>query len=457
MQNEMQRGIQNRFKMRHPALALTLIAALMSIGGHASAINLQEAYAMALQNDPVYRSAYYDQQVGKESAIIGRSALLPSLQGNYNFSKNRTDITATNALGRESLTHPNYVSRVAAVQLRQPLFNLDALARYKQGKAQSALSEEMFNVRTQELLLRVVSGYVDALYAEEQVAMVIAQREAYAEQQKLNQRLLTHGEGTRTDVLEITARLELAEAQLIEAKDNLLTARNTLAGIIGGEVGTLRPLDDKFSMQPLTPGGLEYWRSTALTSNPELKAQTIALEVARQEINKARAGHAPRLDFVATYSKNDAETINTFNQDSVIRSVGVQLVVPLYQGGYVNAISRQAVANLEKTRADLQAKTDKALIEVTKQYSAVQSGVAKVNALNRAVESGNLLIQATEQSIKGGVRINLDLLNAQQQLFATKRDLAQARYAFLLAKLRLSAAAGTLSAADMNQTAAYFR
>ena len=104
MQNEMQRGIQNRFKMRHPALALTLMAALMSIGGHASAINLQEAYAMALQNDPVYRSAYYDQQVGKESAIIGRSALLPSLQGNYNFSKNRTDITATNALGRESLT-----------------------------------------------------------------------------------------------------------------------------------------------------------------------------------------------------------------------------------------------------------------------------------------------------------------------------------------------------------------
>jgi len=451
------KGMLNKLKMARPRLALALGAALLLSGGNAAAIDLQQAYAMALQNDPVYRSAFYENEAGKESAVIGRSGLLPSVQANYNASKNRADITSTNILGQESLTHPNYISRVATVQLRQSLFNLDALARYKQGKAQSALSEQMFNVRTQELLLRVVSAYVDVLYTDEQVRLVMAQRDAFTEQRKINERLLQHGEGTRTDVLEITARLELAEAQLIEAKDAQLTARNTLAGIVGGDIGTLNALNDNFRMQPLQPAGLEQWRATALAQNPELKAQTIALDVAKQEINKARAGHAPRLDLVASYSKNAAETLNTYNQDSVVRALGVQLVVPMYQGGYVNAVSRQAVANLEKTRADLQAKTDRALIEVSKQYSAVQSGVAKVNALNRAVESGNLLIQATEQSIKGGVRINLDLLNAQQQLFSTRRDLAQARYGYLLARLRLSAAAGTLSAADMNQTAAYFR
>jgi protease secretion system outer membrane protein len=195
----------------------------------------------------------------------------------------------------------------------------------------------------------------------------------------------------------------------------------------------------------------------ALRQNPELLAQTTALEVAKQEILKARAGHAPRLDFVASYSKNASETINTYNQDSTVRAIGIQLNVPLYSGGSVNATSRQAVAGLERSRADLQAKTDKALIEVSKQFSAVQSGIAKVNALNRAVESSNLLIKATEQSIKGGVRINLDLLNAQQQLFTTRRDLAQARYAYLMASLRLRAAAGALDVNDVSRTASYFR
>ena len=343
------------------------------------------------------------------------------------------------------------------MQLRQALFNLDAYARYKQGKAQAVLSEQIFSIRTQDLLLRLIGAYFDVLFADEQVALVQSQRDAFAEQRTVNERLLKHGEGTRTDVLEVQARFELAEAQLIEAKDNQDTARLTLAGIIGGEPGKLSSMNDGFRMQSLQPSNVEAWRSLALRSNPELLAQTTAIEVAKQEINKARAGHAPRLDFVASYSKTASETINTLNQDATIRGVGVQLNIPLYAGGAVNAATRQSVANLEKVKADLQAKTDKALIEVNKQFSAVQSGILRVNALNRAVEAGNLLVKATEQSIKGGVRINLDLLNAQQQVYSSKRDLAQARYGYLLASLRLRAAAGTLSAEDVAQTSTYFR
>ncbi|MDQ1829525.1 TolC family outer membrane protein [Massilia scottii] len=427
-------------------------AAMLLASAGASAINLQQAYQQALQNDPTYRAAFYENQSGKESAILGRAGLLPNVQANYNASKNRADIQTPT-----SVTEPEYISRVSTIQLRQALFNVDAYARFKQGKAQAMLSDQMFSVRGQELLLRVIGAYFDALFTDEQVALIQAQRDAYMEQSAVNERLLKHGEGTRTDVLEVQARLELAEAQLIEAKDNQATARNALTGMVGGDIGNLVGLNDTFRMLPLAPTGVEEWKALALKQNPELAAQTIALEVAKQEILKARAGHAPRLDFVASYSKNTSETINTYNQESTVRAIGIQLNVPLYAGGAVNASSRQAVAGLERARADLQAKTDKALIEVSKQFSAVQSGTAKVNALNRAVESSNLLIKATEQSIKGGVRINLDLLNAQQQLFTAKRDLAQARYGYLLASLRLRAAAGTLGSDDVNRLASYFR
>ena len=165
----------------------------------------------------------------------------------------------------------------------------------------------------------------------------------------------------------------------------------------------------------------------------------------------------PRLDFVASYSKADSETLNTYNQDSTNRSVGIQLTVPLYAGGAVSASTRQASANLERAKAELQLRTDKVMIELRKQYAAALSSVARIQALDKAVSSGELLITATEQSIKGGVRINLDLLNARQQLYTSQRDQAQARYTYLLSLLKLRAAAGELGPDDVRQVAAYFR
>jgi protease secretion system outer membrane protein len=205
------------------------------------------------------------------------------------------------------------------------------------------------------------------------------------------------------------------------------------------------------------PDRLDELRKQALANNPDIQALQYSVEATRQEINRARSGHAPRVDFVASYSKNDSETINTYNQDSTVRSIGVQVSIPLYQGGQVNSVSRQAVANYEKAKTDLQARIDKLTVDLGKDYAATQSGAAKIRALTKAVESSKLLVQATEQSIKGGVRINLDLLNARQQLFTSQRDLAQARYSYLLASMRLRSAVGSLSVDDVKEVAAYFR
>ena len=336
-------------------------------------------------------------------------------------------------------------------------FNLDALARYKQGNAQAEYAKENFVGRTQEMAVRVIGAYLDALFAREQVRISKAQRDMYTEQKAVNDLLFKKGEGTRTDMLETQARLELAQAQLLEATDNEQVQLSTLAGIVGQEVTSLEELRPDFRAQTALEGDFEAWRKKALAQNPDLLAQVYAIEAARQEVNKNKAGHAPRLDFIASYSKADSETLNTYNQDSTNRSVGIQLTVPLYSGGAVSASTRQASANLARAKAELQLRIDKVMVDLRKQYAAVLSSVARIQALDKAVSSGELLVTATEQSIKGGVRINLDLLNARQQLYTSQRDLAQARYTYLLSLLKLRAAAGELGPDDVRLVAAYFR
>ncbi|NRR29087.1 TolC family outer membrane protein [Oxalobacteraceae bacterium] len=434
-------------------LAQLLGGAALLHGASAGATGLVQAYEAALHNDPTYRAAFYDSESGKEYRALGRSGLLPQLSASYSANKNRSDLTVKPL----PTTHPEYISRSRGVQLRQTLFNLDALARYKQGQAQSQYSEAVFSNQGQELVLRLAGAYFDAAVNSEQVALAQAQRDAQLEQKKLNERLFAKGEGTRTDVLETQARLDLTEAQLIEAQDNQRTALATLEAIVGEPVTSLDELGASFQVRPLQPSGYEQWQELALKNNPELQAQQFSIEASRQEINKNRAGHAPRLDFVASYNKGSAETLNTYTQDSVSRSIGVQLNIPLYSGGSVNAATRQASAAYEKARSEMDAKTSKVLIELRKQYNLALSSAARINALDKAVASAELLIKATEQSIKGGVRINADLLNAQQQLFVSKRDRAQARYGYLHAQLRLRAAAGSLAADDVVEVASYFR
>lgn len=433
--------------------ALVVGAALLLHGAAASALGLMQAYEAAVKNDPVYRAAFYAAESGKENRVLGRASLLPNIAASYSGSKAKSTID----FGRGPVAQ-DYIARSTVVQLRQPLFNMDSWARYKQGIAQSDYSAAQFDSQTQEVILRVTSAYFEVLFKIDQLALAKVERDTYAEQKNVNELLFRKGEGTRTDVLETQARLDLSEAQLLEAQDAVTQAKDTLAGIIGvEEVDALDQLRPGFRVLPGDTLSFDAWKKIALERNPDIKTASLGIEIASQEVNKARAGHAPRLDFVAVYQKSAADTISTINQDSNTRSFGIQLNVPLYSGGSVNAISRQAVANREKARADLEGQQDKVVIELRKDYHQVASSIPRIDALIKAVDSAKLLITATEQSIKGGVRINLDLLNAQRQLYTAQRDLAQGRYGYMLASLRMRAAAGTLSAEDVRLLATYFQ
>jgi outer membrane protein, protease secretion system len=442
------------FKRR--VLASAVMAAFVLQANSAFALGLIQAYESALQNDPTYQSAVHENEAGKEYKALGRSNLLPSVSASYTQNKNRADYKAPNFLGQISTTHPEYDSSSATVQLRQPLLNLDAIARYKQGVAQSNYSDAQFSARSQDLVLRLVGAYADAKYAEDQYALYTIQRDTFAEQKQVNERMFQKGEGTKTDMLETQAKYDLAEAQVLEARDNLATARNTLASIVGSDITELDSLSDDFRVKPMMPATFDEWKAIALEKNSEIAAQRFAVEAAEQEIKKNRAGHAPRVDFVAALSKGKSESLTTLNQDSTVRSLGVQVSIPLYSGGSVMAATNQASANYLKTKSDLDAKTKQVLVELHKQYSLVLSSASRIDALVKTVKSARELVQATQQSVKGGVRINLDVLNAQQQLYAAQRDLAQARYNYLLSFLRLRYAAGTLNAEDLHTVAGYF-
>lgn len=442
--------------MKPVALSALALASLLHASG-AHAISLMQAYQAALLNDPTYRSATHEYESGLENQVLGRSALLPQVTASYSNSRVEADVVYITGGIASPSRDLEYRSKSAVLQVRQPVFSLEAIARYHQGLSQTSYATAVFASRQQELILRLAGAYTEALFANTQLRLAEVQREVYVEQRSVNNRLFEKGEGTKTDMLETEARLDLSEAQVLEAQDNVQTTLAALSAIVGQEIKAVDDVAAEFRLAPDAVVRFDEWRDIALRQNPDIIAMQFAVESSREEINKARSGHTPRVDLVASYAKNNSDTLNTLNQDSRQKSIGFQMNFPLYSGGAVSASTRQAVAGSEKAKADQQATTDKVLVELRKQHAVVVSSVARLRALDKAVASGTMLVTATEQSIKGGVRINLDLLNAQQQLTTSRRDQAQARYTYLMAMLKLRAAAGVLDADALREVAAYFR
>jgi len=445
------------FKPAKRWLSLAVSAALLLQSGQASAIGLLQAYDAALKNDPTFQAARFENEAGQQNRALGRASLLPQISASYYGAMNRSDVTYVKYYQGKDVTVPrDYNSRVASVSLKQPIISLEGIARYRQGIAQSDYSNAVFVGKREDLILRLVGAYTDAQLAQDQMLLATAQRDAYVEQMKVNKRMFDLGEGTKTDMLETQAKAELSEAQVIEARDNLANARNALAGIIGIEAKNLDGLSPYFKPLPLPKTKVDEWLTLALEKNAELVAQRHAVEAARLEVHKQRSGHAPRLDLIASYSDNKSESLSTYNQTVEQRAIGLQLSVPIYSGGYVSAATSQAIANHSRAKAELDAKISQVTVELRKQHALMTCGTAKIDALMKAVDSARTLVTATQKSIQGGVRVNLDLLNAQQQLYTAQRDLAQARYHYLLAYLRLHNAAGVLTANEVQKVAGHF-
>ncbi len=436
-------------RLQH-CLAAVLLASASTVP--AAPLDFLSAYEAALQHDPQRRAALAERDASREHAVLGRAHLLPSVSASYSNHLNHADITDTSTV--TSVRH--YRSISASLQLRQPLYHPEGWAARRQGEALAAAGEAQFAAREQELVIRLFEAFAGVLVAQEQVSLAGSQLATLRVQQLANQRLLASGEGTRTDWLETAAKLQMTQAQWLESNDALAQQRarlHAMTGISAPEVTTLLP---ERSPTPSPEHDLEHWQRAAERQNPVLQNLRLQVEAATEAVRRAGSGHQPRLDLVASSGRSESDTVSTYRQSHQIRSLGLQLNIPLYGGGAVSAQERQAMARQSQLQAQLDTVAAEVQQEVARQYRTFLSSAQRIVALEQAEASSRLLVEATEKSVQGGIRTNLDVLNARDQLVAVRKDLTQTRLEQLLAGLRLRLAAGTLSEEHVRAVAGQF-
>lgn len=430
--------------MRKTTLATLVSAALMSFD--ASAIDLLQAYRDAQAYDSQIASARLQRDAGRERQVQGRAGLLPQVGLNANITQNNPSYSQTQP---GSPSPSGYRSETYQVQLQQPLYRPANIEVYEQGKLAVAAGEAQFEQAQIDLALRVAQAYFDVLAAQDALEFIKAQKVAISEQLESAKRNFEVGTATITDTHEAQARFDLAQAQEIAALNELEVKGNALAVLTGKQTGALAGLRPGLKLNAPEPASLNQWVASAETGNIAVLTQSLQVEIARRDIERFRAAHLPTVDAVASYSQSKGISPLFPNIGVNNTAVGIQLSLPLFSGYATTSQVAQAVALADKAQADLDTARRNAAQNARSAYLGVQSGLSQVRALEAAETSSKLALDANKLGYDVGVRINIDVLNAQQQLYSTRRDLAKARYDTLLAGLRLKAAAGSLSEGDL--------
>lgn len=426
-----------------PLSALLALSFLIA-GGSASGANLGAVYQLARDNDAKLAAAREAQKAGQEKVPQGRAGLLPAI--NLSANARRTDPESSAAGANNNA----YNSRGFSLSLVQPIYRKQNLETYEQAKLQATLSDQELRLAEQDLILRTASAYFDVLQAQDALATAQAQKQAFTEQLAQARKSFEVGAATITDTHEAQARFDLTVAQEIAAQNDLEVKRRSLEKIINQEAPKLAQLLDVAKMPLPEPANMDAWVKQAEEGSLSVVLNQTGLEVARREVERQRGGHWPTLDLSASYSDNRNATVGAstgVNTKSAV--LGVELGWVLYQGGAIDARVREAVANQEKARFDLEDARRQARLDARQGFLGVLSGDAQVRALEQALVSSEAQLKSTKLGLEVGVRTRVDVLNAQQQVFTTRRDLSAARYKTLLAGLQLKGAAGTLSEEDI--------
>lgn len=428
--------------LRRVALAVVLLAA----GAAARGAGLAEAWAAARRFDAQYQAAGHELEAQRQNVPLTRSALLPNAALQASTSKTTGWREFQGATNQDVRLPLDYSSPQASLQMRVPLFNYDALMRYRQTRVQVLGAEAVYELRGIDLADRVGSAYLQALLAHENVGLVEAEIAAFESHLSRAQQRQLRGEGTRTEVAQTQASVDVARARLLEASDQLELARRVLRRLTGLDLLALKTLPSDLVPPPLAAQTLQEWLDRAERHSPALESRRRNVEVARLGIDRAKAGHLPRLDLVGSISRLSNESISSLNQNSSLRSVGVQLNVPLYSGGAVEAGVAQARAETARSEEELRNERETLQAEVQRQYAFAAGSPARVAAYRRALASSDVALEGAQRSLAAGFATNTEVLDAQARRFTALRDLAQARYEGLAARMRLQLQAGTPAA-----------
>lgn len=438
--------------MRFLGLILGLVFVASPAVQAAETQNLVQIYQQALAHDPLWASAQSSRLATQEKLVQGNAQLLPTVS----FSASASEVQAdTKFLGNSSVLQGgkhSFETYNYGVNVTQPVYRKQLRAQLAQAKSQVAQADTQLSLAQQNLMLRVSKNYFDVLLAQDKITLIDAQKTAINHQLDQARANFEVGAATITDFNEAQARFDLIKAQEIVAINDLEVKKRAIQFMIGGMPQVLSAVRSDLSPQMPEPMEMEKWVEFAEKNNLTVAMQQQVVEVANQEIERQNAGHLPTLDAVGAYSNTYANGTTTglgSGSDMTVATIGLQLQIPIYQGGYVSSKVREATVNQQKALDDLDAAKRQADLDARSAYLNLMSSISQIKAYEQALSSSQSQLDSTNLGYEVGVRNSVDVLNAQQQFFSAKRDLLQSQYSYLLNVLSLKFAVGLLSEADL--------
>lgn len=432
----------------------TLLSAVISTNVSAQAIDLLQLYHAAEANDPVFASARAQRLANNEKTPQGRAGLLPQITGQWSHGKNNGSTQVAAATLKNDFTQTTW-----AIALTQPLFRWENWQNYKQSELLAITAQAQFSQAQQDIILRVSQAYFDLLTAQDNLRLANTKQHSIEEQLAQAKRNFEIGTATIVDTHEAQARYDLAQAQKIAANSELEIKRGALSEITGTPIDLNVPTINRSQQLSIpTLSALEDWLNQAKRDNLQVAIAQTAVEIARREHSKTRGGHLPAVDLIASRSYSNTKTNETVEQSISSASpigktfnnqIKLQLTLPLFSGGYTQSHLRETQALLSKASEDLQAAQRRATQTARSAFMNVSSGLAQLKALEAAEQSALSAYDSNKVGYEVGVRINIDVLNAQEQLTSTRRDLYKAHYDVLMAYLTLKSTVNTLDENDL--------
>lgn len=425
---------------------LLLAMGLLGLAVSAAAENLSDVLQAADANDPQWKATRATFEARGETLTQGRAGMLPSLVLSGEMFTNDVD----NGMPAPALSGTGD-SQQLALTFTQPLLRFDRWYQYQSARANASLNDAEFVAAEQEFLVRVTETYLAVLRATEQRSYARAEEAALSRQLEQARQRFKVGLIAITDVHETQAAADLAKVGLIVAESELAIARSKLQTLTGVRYTKLAfPGEDMPVVLPAPEGG-DAWAEKAREGNARLAAARHAATAAQKNARAATAGHLPNVDFVAQQAQQDSDIGGTTTQDNTTTSIGVQFNWPLFAGGAVNSRRKQASAEYDAAVANLRAAELNAVEGARTQYRVVEADVLRVAARKQAILSAQSALDATQAGYEVGTRNIVDVLQAQRGAFAARRDLANARYDYILDLLRLHLAAGSLARGNLDE------
>lgn len=450
-----QRGLSQRGFLQH-GFRLASLFLLGVATTNAWSMDLVQTYQLAQQQDPDWQATFDQYLADQQQEKLVRGALLPVVGLSASIKRNRfdPDEPQNNQFMGQSISASSSTTKQAGISLRQPLFRMDLWQQYNQAKVANNLNDSRYLSSQQTFTLKVAEAYFDVLRAQSLIKTLDAEEKALQRQMIMMQARLKEGVVARTDVSETVAQYQNAVANRIAGENQIINAQENLAVILGQSIPPLAPLANDFDAAPPVPNEVESWVALAREKSPQLAQARFQYQIAEENRKIQQSGYYPQLDLVAQTGWNKQTPTTLFNNNGQNSTVGLELNLPLYRGGRTKTAVTQAAYQASAARNQVDLAERQVSAAVRSAFINLNTDRARIKARKNAMQSSDLVAQASQASYDLGLRTIVDVLLAQRNAFAAQQDYMNARYDYVINVLRLKQAAGQLdeqALAEINQ------